>query len=187
MLTPPAALLALLFAHGEPMPKKDAAKVLKCSTSDLGKAVSVLHESLQKTGLAVVETEEELELRTAPEAAQIVKDLRESELSKDLGKAGLETLATIAYRAGLTRGEVDWVRGVNSSTSLRTLLLRGLIEGKEDLKDKRRVRYSVTTEALAHLGVTRLEDLPRFAELSNETGAALAEMTTETAKTEENV
>ncbi len=168
MLTPPAALLALLFAHGEPMSKKDAVKVLECSPNDLVKAISVLHESLNSTGLSVIETEEDLELRTAPEAAQIVKDLRESELSKDLGKASLETLATIAYRAGSTRGEVDWVRGVNSSTSLRTLLIRGLIEGKEDPADKRRIRYSVTTEALAHLGAKRLEDLPRFEELSKE-------------------
>lgn len=167
-MTPPAALLALLFTSGEPMPKKDAAKVLGCNTEELKKAVDVLHESLTATGLAVIETDGELELRTAPEAAEIVKKFRESELSKDLGKAGLETLATIAYRAGSTRGEVDWVRGVNSSGSIRTLLLRGLIEGAEDPTDKRRIRYTITTEALAHLGVSKIEDLPRYAELSKE-------------------
>ena len=77
----------------------------------------------------------------------------------------METFAVIAYQDGATRGEVDWVRGVNSSASLRTLLMRGLIEGREDEADKRRVRYSVTTEALAHLGVTRAEELPRAQEL----------------------
>lgn len=175
MLTPPAALLALLFTHGEPMPKKDAAKVLKCSADDLKKAALVLHESLAHTGLSIIEVDEELELRTAPEAADIVKALRESELSKDLGKAGLETLAAVAYRAGSTRGEIDWIRGVNSSTSLRTLLIRGLIEGREDPADKRRIRYSITTEALAHLGVSKIENLPRYEELSKEAEQIVAE------------
>ena len=62
------------------------------------------------------------------------------------------------------------MRGVNSSTSLRTLLLRGLIEGREDERDKRRIRYSLTPEALAHLGITRATELPRAAEL--QAGAA---------------
>ena len=168
MLTPPAALLALLFASGEALSKKDAAKILDSSADELQKALAVLRESLQATGLTVIETDDELELRTSAEATVIVKKLRESELSKDLGKAGLETLAAIAYKAGSTRGEIDWIRGVNSATSLRTLLLRGLVEGREDPGDKRRIRYSVTTEALAHLGVARAADLPRFAELSKE-------------------
>ncbi len=160
------------------MSKKDAAKVLGAKPEELAKAVAVLHESLAQTGLSVIETEEDLELRTAPEAADIVKKFRESELSKDLGKAGLETLAAIAYRAGSTRGEIDWIRGVNSSASLRTLLIRGLIEGKEDPADKRRIRYSITTEALAHLGVSRVEELPRYEELSKEAGAAVEENAT---------
>ena len=67
------------------------------------------------------------------------------------------------------------MRGVNSSASVRTLLLRGLIEGREDPTDKRRVRYAVTTEALAHLGLSRLEDLPRYAELSASAGSVLKE------------
>lgn len=157
------------------MSKKDAAKVLGAQPEELAKAVAVLHESLVQTGLSVIETDADLELRTAPESAEIVKKFRESELSKDLGKAGLETLAAIAYRAGSTRGEIDWIRGVNSSASLRTLLIRGLVEGNEDPADKRRIRYSITTEALAHLGVSRVEELPRFEELSKEASLAVEE------------
>lgn len=174
MLTPPAALLSLLFASGEPLTKKQASTILECTVGDLTKAISVLHESLSGTGLALLETEEDIELRTAPEAADIVKKLRESELSRDLGKAGLETLAVIAYQNGATRGEVDWVRGVNSSTSVRSLQMRGLIEGKEDETDRRRIRYRITTEALAHLGISNIEHLPRFAELSKDAAEIVA-------------
>lgn len=165
MLTPPAALEALLFASGEPLEKKQLAKFLGLTETELAMALNALSTSLEGHGVAVVETQEKVELRTAPEASVVVKKLRESELSRDLGKASMETLAVIAYQKGATRGEVDWVRGVNSSASLRTLLMRGLIEGREDEQDKRRMRYAITTEALAHLGLTRVESLPRAAEL----------------------
>lgn len=165
MLTPPAALHALLFASAEPLEKKYLAKVLGISDDDLARGITALTASLKESGVTVIETEDEVELRTAPEASELLKKLREAELSRDLGKASLETLAVIAYQGGATRGEIDWVRGVNSTASLRTLLMRGLIEGREDEKDKRRLRYSITTEALAHLGLTRVEDLPRVHEL----------------------
>ena len=162
MLTPPAALEALLFASGEPIEKKQLAVLLGLKESELKIALKVLTAQLDGHGVSIIETDRDIEMRTSPEAFLVVKKLRESELSRDLGKASMETLAVIAYQTGTTRGEIDWVRGVNSSASLRTLLLRGLIEGREDERDKRRTRYGLTTEALAHLGITRVEDLPRI-------------------------
>lgn len=165
MLTPPAALHALLFTSGEPLSKRQLATLLDLTEKELQTALEALATMLEGSGVALIETPTEVELRTAPEAAALVQKLRENELARDLGKASLETLAVIAYQEGATRGEIDWVRGVNSSASLRTLLMRGLISGREDERDKRRVRYSLTTEALAHLGITREGDLPRAAEL----------------------
>jgi segregation and condensation protein B len=175
MLTPPAALEALLFASGEPLEKKQIMALLGIKDAELKIALKALSDSLTGRGIALVETAGEIELRTAPEAAALVKKLRESELSRDLGKASLETLAVVAYQAGTTRGEIDWVRGVNSSTSLRNLLMRGLIEGREDERDKRRIRYSLTTEALAHLGIRNTDDLPRARELAPAARAVIEE------------
>ncbi len=175
MLTPPAALHALLFASGEPLEKKRIATLLEVKDTDVKLVLKALTESLKGSGVMLVETDTDVELRTAPEASALVKKLRESELARDLGKASLETLAVIAYQTGTTRGEIDWVRGVNSSASLRTLLMRGLIEGREDERDKRRTRYSLTTEALAHLGVARSEDLPRARELGAAAQAVIEE------------
>ena len=166
MLPPPAAIEALLFASGEPLEKKHLTKLLGLKDAELKLALKALKEQLDGHGVSIIETENEIEMRTSPEASAIVKKLRESELSRDLGKASMETLAVIAYQTGTTRGEIDWVRGVNSSTSIRTLLMRGLIEGREDENDKRRIRYSLTTEALAHLGVSNFKELPRHAELT---------------------
>lgn len=165
----PAAIEAVLFTSGEPVEKKRLAALLGVSEEELARGIDELTAALVGRGLALVQTESEVELRTSPLVADIVKKLRESELARDLGKASLETLAVVAYQKGATRSEIDWVRGVNSSASLRTLLLRGLVEGREDQVDKRRVRYTLTTDALAHLGLSRAEDLPRFDELA--TGA----------------
>ncbi len=165
MISRSAALEAILFAAGGPLAKKRLSALLAFSDMDLAEALKELSEALVGRGVSLVISDEEAELRTAPEAFAAVKALRESELSRDLGKAGLETLAVIAYRDGATRSEIDWVRGVNSAASVRTLLMRGLIEKKEDAVDKRRMRYTITTEALGYLGLHTLDELPRREEL----------------------
>jgi segregation and condensation protein B len=161
-----AQLEAVLFASGEPQTKKRLATLLEVSPDELAEAVHTLTATLTDRGLALIETADEIELRTAPDAHDLVKKLRESELSRDLGKASLETLAMILYRGNATRSEIDWVRGVNSGAALRSLTLRGLIERTEDAADKRRARYQPTVDALAHLGVSRKEELPRYAEFT---------------------
>ncbi|MBU0750402.1 SMC-Scp complex subunit ScpB [Patescibacteria group bacterium] len=167
-LPPPAALEALLFASGEPVSKKRAAQLLGIEIEQVEQAAQELSVALQTRGLSLISTDQELELRTHPEAASLIQQLRESELSRDLGKAGLEALAIILYRDGATRGEIDWVRGVNSAAAVRSLLMRGLITKHEDTSDKRKVRYMATIDALAHLGVASKEELPRYAEFSTE-------------------
>jgi segregation and condensation protein B len=159
-------LEAVLFAGGESFAKKRLVTLLETTPADLDAAIDELRATLEGRGLALITVEDTVELRTSPEAAESVQKLRESELSRDLGKASLETLALVLYKGSATRGEIDWVRGVNSGTALRALLLRGLVERTEDASDKRRARYRPTVDALAHLGVTSLSELPRFADLN---------------------
>ncbi len=165
-LTPPALLEALLFASGEAVSKKKLATLLGVKADLLAQATDALRTSLTGRGLALIETDNDLELRTAADASDFVMKLREAELSRDLGKAGLEVLAIILYRGSATRGEVDWVRGVNSAQTMRSLLMRGLVEKTENQEDARRPHYKATVDALAHLGVEKREQLPEYAELS---------------------
>lgn len=170
-LSLPHTLQALLFASGEAITRKQVLSLLEIPEDMLAAAVDELQKELVGTGLALITTPEELELRTSPDATPIVEKLRQSELSRDLGKAGLETLAIVLYQNGATRGEVDFVRGVNSTAALRSLLLRGLVERSTDEADKRRARYTATIDAFAHLGISKREDLPGFSELSGTLGA----------------
>lgn len=161
-----ALLEALLFATGGPIERSRAATILGIDETALAKAITELEASLTERGLALIALHGELELRTSPQAADVIQKLRESELARDLGKASLETLALILYRGSASRTEIDWIRGVNSTAALRALSLRGLIERVEDPEDKRRARFTATIDALAHLGITRPEDLPRYQELT---------------------
>lgn len=166
-LSLPATLEALLFASGEAMSKKRVLELLEIPEEMLALAVTELHTSLKERGLALIELDDEFELRTSPDASLVVKKLRESELSRDLGKAGLEALAIIFYQGGATRGEIDWIRGVNSAAAIRSLSLRGLIERSEDTTDRRRARYTATIDALAHLGLSSVTELPRYTEFKD--------------------
>lgn len=156
------------------MQKKRLASFLAIDAEMLAAGIAELSSMLSERGLALIETATEVELRTSADAAPLIEKLRQSELSRDLGKASLEALAIILYQGGATRSEIDWVRGVNSAAALRSLMLRGLVERGEDAADRRRARYTPTVDALAHLGVGKAEELPRFGELAGTLGQAIA-------------
>lgn len=168
MLSLSGKLEALLFVAGEPVKKSTLAKLLDIQQMELDTLASDLSRELSTRGLSLLSTETEMELRACAESFEVIKEFRELELSGDIGRASLETLAIILYKNGATRKEIDWIRGVNSSTSLRTLLLRGLIEKKDYDADKRLAYYVGTMDALAHLGVTSSNELPRYEEYSHE-------------------
>lgn len=182
-------LEAVLFFHAEPMSIKELAKIIKEPTESVGVALLELENSLVGRGVSLIHTNDLYSLGTAKEASLLIEELTKEELSKDIGKAGLETLAIIMYKGAVTRKEIDFIRGVNSTFIIRNLLIRGLIERIEDDKDKRQFRYRATIDLLSHLGLSKVEDLPEFSvmkvelEKLNETKEAEPDVPT---PTEEN-
>ena len=113
----------------------------------------------------MVDDGSQVELRAAPEAAALIEKIRKDEYAREVGKAGQEVLAAVIYRGPLTRSEIDFIRGVNSSQTLRTLTMRGLVRKIQNPKDSRSFLYEATTELLATLGVQRAKDLPEYAQV----------------------
>ncbi len=107
-------------------------------------------------------------LATAPEAGPLLERIAKEERSKDIGKAGLETLAIILYRGPVTRAEVDYIRGVNSTFILRHLTVRGLVERIPNPEDSRSFLYRPTFELLSFLGITSIEELPEYASIMSQ-------------------
>ncbi len=129
--------------------------------------VSAAIDSLvaRRSGIVIVDDGKEIELRTSSEAAGVVERVRKEEYSREIGRAGLEVLSAVIYRGPLSRSEIDFIRGVNSSQTLRTLMLRGLLRRIPNPKDERSFLYEPTNELLAELGVQRVQDLPDFTEV----------------------
>jgi segregation and condensation protein B len=101
-------------------------------------------------------------LTTSRETSDCIDLLIQDEQRRDIGKAGIETLSIIAYKGNVTRKEIEYIRGVNSQFALRGLLIRGLIDKKSAPYDERAMVYSITTEALMHLGIKNIEELPEY-------------------------
>lgn len=154
---------ALLFVEGS-MPIKTLAKLLESTEEEVAAAAQALGPQ-EGRGVVVVSDGKSLELRTAPSVAEKIEAMRKDELSKDIGRAGLEVLSAVLYRGPLTRSEIDFIRGVNSSQTLRGLLMRGLVRKVPNPKDERSFLYEPTTELLGHLGLTTTQELPEFEEV----------------------
>lgn len=159
---------AILFYRAEPVAKKELIKLTDSNLTQLEEALTNLKERLNNSGLCLLEFNDQLELGTAPEASELIEQMVKEELSRDLGKAGLETLTLIVYQGPISRPEIDQVRGVNSSFILRNLMIRGLVERVTDNKDARRFLYQPTLELLRHLGIEKIDDLPEYEAVQNE-------------------
>lgn len=157
-----AKIEAVLFWKGEPVRRKELAKLLGISENDVTQGIATLQETLTGRGLTLTHTDDTYELRTHPEASELIESLTKDELKKDLGKAGLETLAIVLYQGPVSRAQIDFIRGVNSTFILRNLLVRGLVEKVANPEDKRGFLYQVTHDALGFLGVSSAKDMPEF-------------------------
>lgn len=157
---------AVLFAVAEPMTIRRLSSLLDKSGDEVREAVRALASSLEQedSGLRLLVKEESVELVTSPEASDVVRKTLKEEVEGELTKPSLEALTILAYRGPMTRPELEQIRGVQSSMILRNLMLRGLVEMKEDVRLGQPL-YAVTLEFMKHLGLAKQSDLPKFEEL----------------------
>ena len=170
-----AQIEAILFYKAEAVTVSQLAKWLSLPVPEIEEGLTQLALNLENRGIRLIRQSEEIMLGTAPEASEDIERLTKEELSKDLGKAALETLTLIVYEGPLSRAEIDYVRGVNSSFILRHLLVRGLVEREIDKKDARRFIYRPTIDLLRHLGIEKVQDLPEYEEIKKQVDNFLTE------------
>jgi segregation and condensation protein B len=158
---------AILFFKGEIVSLKKLEDILKVSKEEIKDAIFNLKINLENRGVVLIENNNEITLGTAPELSKLIEDLQKEELNRELSKASLETLSIVLYKNGVSRAEIDYIRGVNSSFTLRALCVRGLIEKTIDTKDSRRYIYRPSFELLSYMGVKSVEELPEYQEVNN--------------------
>lgn len=159
---------AIVFYLAEPVSVTFLVKTLEVSKEEVLSAIDELKVSLEKRGLRLVSNNEEVSLVTAPDLSDLIEKITKEERERDLGRAGVETLAIIAYKGPVSKKEIEYIRGVNSQYALRNLLLRGLVERKESKTDNRVVVYSITSDTLRYLGISSISELPEYEDITKQ-------------------
>ena len=168
MIDLPAQIEAILFWKAEPVAISQLAKLFSEPEEGIKTALETLTARLIDRGLALVWNGDEVMLGTSPEAGALIERLTKEDLSREIGKAGMETLSVILYRGSVTRAEIDYIRGGNSSFILRNLLIRGLVDKATNPDDARSFVYRPTFELLSWLGVKSLAELPDYEKIAEE-------------------
>lgn len=163
-------LESILFVSGDPVSVDRLAHALDVSEEEVGKAIDVLQASYERDdrGLVLVGRDGGVLLATRPEYANILERFVASEREGALSRAALETLSIVAYRGPIGRADIEAIRGVNSTITLRNLLLRGLVERSGNPDDARGFLYSTSFSFLETLGLRENAELPEYEILSKD-------------------
>jgi segregation and condensation protein B len=154
-------LEALLFVSDGPVSDRLLARVLEQTPRRVGAALDVLAEVLQGRGLRLQRGPEGAQLVTAPAAAEAVEALLGIEGRRRLSAAAMETLAIVAYRQPVTRGQIESIRGVSSEAGVATLRARELIvEVGRAPGPGRPVLFGTTQRFLGQFGLEHPRQLP---------------------------
>jgi segregation and condensation protein B len=152
---------SILFVANKPLSTATVAKFVESTPAETLQALHELAEIHSDTGIVLLESNGSWQFSTNPTHSSLVKNFLNIELREKLTDATVETLAIIAYRQPISKAELEAIRGVNCQYSIRSLLVRGLIQ-KSSQKEARGVMYETTPEFLQHLGIQNLRDLPSF-------------------------
>jgi len=160
---------ALLFASDSPVGLSTLVEVLEGPGPE--ETVALLKElerDLRDSGRGVVlvEIAGGYQLLSRRECSPWIDRMLRSRRKIRLSRAGLETLAIIAYKQPITKVEVDSIRGVDSGGAIHTLLERNLalIRGRSKAVG-RPLLYATSPEFLSYMGINDLSDLPELKEL----------------------
>ncbi len=156
---------SIILFKGQQVAYKELATLLESSVEEIKKSVIELSEEYQEKGMQIVYNDHECELVTSTSNSDLISKMQKQEVETELSNASLETLSIILYMGPIARSMIDFIRGVNSQFTLRTLLIRGLIEKDPESKTP---MYIVSLDTIKFLGLNTLDELPNFKEIRHE-------------------
>ena len=166
-MTPPddftRAVEAVLFAAETPL-TLDAIRA-HVGTGDVRAALDQLTADYAGRGISIVRRGERWQFQTAPDMAHMLR--RDREEPRKLSRAGIETLAIIAYHEPVTRAEIEAIRGVQiSKGTLDVLMEAGWVKpaGRREVPG-RPLMFATSPAFLVHFGLTSRRDLPGIDDL----------------------
>jgi segregation and condensation protein B len=157
------AVEALLFAAAEPLGIDSIRAYV--GDVDVRAALARLERDYAERGIALVRRGERWHFETAADLAHLLR--RDREEVRRLSRAGIETLAIIAYHEPVTRAEIEAIRGVATAKgTLDVLMEAGWVRpaGRRELPG-RPLMYATTPGFLEHFGLQSRRDLPGIEDL----------------------
>jgi segregation and condensation protein B len=157
---------SLIFVAEEPITVKQLAAILDGETrADIEAAAEALVEEFKTraSGLELRCLANGYQIRTRPEYSEYVRRYLKSQPSARLSLAALETLAVIAYKQPITIPEILEIRGITSTSAIKTLLDRRLIVAKGHKQVVGRpMMYGTSEDFLIQFGLNDLSELPNL-------------------------
>lgn len=157
------ALMAVLFAAGEPVAASRLAESLQVDESEIHRECEALISALSyhRSGIRIVKLENAYQMCSSAEMAEYVTKTLETRKPPKLSPSQLETLTVIAYYQPATKAYVETIRGVDSAYSVSALLTKKLIRecGRLNVPG-RPILYETTPDFLRVFGLESLADLP---------------------------
>ena len=157
---------ALIFLSKEPLSIDELSKYFKLEKQQIEEAVNELREDKRNTGINLKIDKEILSFVTNPSCGEEIKNFFHPEMKiKKLSKSAMETLAIIAYKGPITKGEIEVIRGVSAEKAISNLLEKNLIyiSGKKKSIGTPNI-YNVTEDFYSYLNIDREENLPGYEE-----------------------
>lgn len=170
---------AILFLKGEPMSASQLAKITERTEPEIGDAIDFLSQDLNGRGVRLIKKENKFMLATAPEFAGTLERLIKEEFDSEISKAASEVISIVLYKGPVARAEIDYIRGVNSSFTVRNLIIRDLIEKIPNPRDSRSFVYKPSVKLLQYLGVKDIKELPDYENFNEKMAMFLDELTNE--------
>jgi segregation and condensation protein B len=158
------AVEAVLFASQNPL-SVDEIKAHVGAEADVRGALAALEQSYAGRGIEIVRRGDRWHFQTAADLAHLLR--RDREEARKLSRAGIETLAIIAYHEPVTRAEIEAIRGVQiSKGTIDVLMEAGWVRpaGRREVPG-RPLMYATTPGFLTHFGLASRRDLPGIDDL----------------------
>ena len=160
-----AAIEAILFASGDPIPVDRIAETLSLERSTTLHLIQLLGDALEEEdrGIELVKINDSYQMCVKSRYSSYVRSILDLRRNLPLSQAALEVLAVIAYNQPVTNAFIEQVRGVDSSSVVNGLVEKGLIEEKGRLElPGRPLLYGTTESFLRCLSISSLSELPEL-------------------------
>jgi segregation and condensation protein B len=157
------AIEAVVLAATEPVPARTLAELVECSVDVVASICAELSDEYARDGRGFVlaEVAGGYRYQTHPDLSPYVEQYVLEGQHVRLSAPALETLAIVAYKQPITRGQISAIRGVSVESTLATLVQRGYVEEVgRDPGPGLAVLYGTTPRFLERLGLAGLADLP---------------------------